>query len=86
MRLCTVAVPWPEAEMTGSVGERTTESSQPYWRGAVRDKIRALEAVYGEYRSSVIEDGLDRHAAGGDFEKERRGRDCASEIGFRVVL
>ena len=27
----------------------------------------------GQWSSNVIEDGLDRHAAGGDFEKETRG-------------
>lgn len=37
----------------------------------------------GQWSSNVTEDGLDRHAAGGDFGKEKRERDCASEIGFR---
>jgi hypothetical protein len=40
----------------------------------------------GQWSSNVTEDGLDRHAAGGAFEKKSRERDCASEIGFRVVL
>jgi hypothetical protein len=72
-------------DMTRSGDGRAANTSQLSRKGAVRGKITALEAVYGEYRSSVIEDGLDRHAAGGDFEKERQGRDCASGIGFRSV-
>ena len=37
----------------------------------------------GRWSSNVIEDGLDRNAAGGDFDKESRGRGFAPGIGFR---
>jgi len=47
----------------------------------IRDKSRDN----GQWSSNLIEDGLDRHAAGGDFEKERQGRDCAPEIGFKHI-
>jgi hypothetical protein len=68
--------------MERSVGEHATESTQPCRKGAIRGNITALEAAYEEYE---IEDGLDRRAARGDFEKKSRGRDCASGVGFRGV-
>jgi len=40
----------PGAEMTGSVGEHVTDSSQPSRKGAVRGNITALEAAYEGYR------------------------------------
>jgi len=39
----------------------------------------------GLWSWNVIEDGLEKHAAGGDFKKESRERDCASGISFRGV-
>jgi hypothetical protein len=41
-------------EMTGSVGEHATDSSQPCRKGAVRGKITALEEAYEEYETTTI--------------------------------
>ena len=45
----------PGAEMTGSVGEHATDSSQPCRKGAIRGNITALEAAYEEYRFHEIQ-------------------------------
>jgi len=44
----------PGAEMTGSVGEHVTDSSQPCRKGAIRGNITALEAVYDGCRIDIL--------------------------------
>src|SRR5450830_509036 len=56
-------------------------------RSSFRRRARAIVRIvkrYGEMDRKLYlrGDGLDRHAAGGDFEKKSRERDCASEISF----
>jgi len=40
--------------MERSVGEHTTESSQPHWKGAMRGKITAAEEAYEGFRDRML--------------------------------
>lgn len=45
---------WQGAEITGSVGERTTESIQPALKDRNLVRFSALEEAYGEYRYDIL--------------------------------
>ena len=80
--------PWrPISRVRGELDGLSAWTVSAASQGRRLDRRRGcshLSRDNGQWSSSVTEDGLDRHAAGGDFELEIRERDCARKSTSRV--